>query len=113
MIGEKEWFAAEERGTLVEREGLVAVSAAYDVQSHTMRVTLKRGFTISFAKERSEVMADAKDTDLADVEIQGAGRYVIFPKLDDGFTVDGMLAGRFGSEGWEKAWAAKHLHAAA
>jgi hypothetical protein len=108
MISEKDWLAAEDLGEVKHEGGLYAVSARYDIHTQTMRITMKKGFTISFAKERSQMMSLASDEQLSEVEIQGGGRYVIFPKLDDGFTIDGVLDGRFGSASWEQAWAEKH-----
>jgi hypothetical protein len=108
MISEEEWVAAEERGRQKLENGLYAVSARYDSQTQTMRVAMKKGFVISFAKERSQVMASAGDDQLNEVEIWGGGRYIMFPKLEDGFTVDGLLQGHFGSTAWEQTWAERH-----
>jgi hypothetical protein len=107
MISEIEWLAAEELGREKRERGLYAIAARYDAQTRTMRIVMKKGFVILFEKERSQTMASATDEQLSDVELQGGGRYIIFPKLDDGFTVDGVLEGRFGSEAWERAWAEK------
>jgi hypothetical protein len=105
---EQDWLLAEQRADDKQLTGLFAVAASYDPQQRIMRVTLKRGFTISFPKERSQVMASARDEDLIDIDIQGFGRYILFPKLDDGFTVESMLLGRFGNDAWERAWAESH-----
>jgi len=103
-----DWLAAEQLAEEKQHTGLFAVAACYDPQQRLMHVTLKRGFTISFPKERSQVMAPARDEDLLQIEIQGFGRYIVFPKLDDGFTVDSMLIGRFGNDTWERIWAEKN-----
>jgi hypothetical protein len=73
-----------------------------------MFVTLKKGLTVSFPKMRSQVMANASDDDLSEVVIEGAGWYLIFPKLDDGFLVESMLTGRFGNDRWEREWSEMH-----
>lgn len=103
-----DWLAAEQRADEQQNNGLFAVAACYDPQQRLMQVTLKRGFTISFPKERSQVMSSARDEDLLQIEIQGFGRYIVFPKLDDGFTVESMLLGRFGNDSWERTWAETH-----
>jgi hypothetical protein len=108
MISEKDWLAAEELGKARQDSGLYAVSARYDAHTQTMRIAMKKGFIISFAKGRSQMMALASDDQLSEVEVQGGGRYILFPKLDDGFTIDGVLDGRFGSASWEQAWAEQH-----
>jgi hypothetical protein len=108
MVTQEEHDLAAERGRQIKESGLYAVAARFDAATGLMHVTLKKGFTVSFPKERSQVMANATNEDLSEVEVSGAGWYVIFPKLDDGFTVEGMLAGRFGNDRWEREWAEKH-----
>jgi hypothetical protein len=113
MVTQEEHDLAAERGRQIQESGLYAVAAHYDPATQLMHVTLKKGFTVSFPKERSQVMANARDEDLSEVEVLAPGWYVIFPKLDDGFTVEGMLAGRFGNARWEREWAEKHRNVAA
>jgi len=108
MISEKDHLEAEERADQKRAAGMYAVAARYDRQTQTMHVTLKKGLTVSFPKERSQVMAAASDQDLSEVAVEGRGSYIIFPKLDDGFMVDSMLMGRFGNDRWEREWAEKH-----
>jgi len=108
MISDKELAAGEERAEQRRATGMYAVSARYDRQTQTMYVTLQKGLTVSFPKKRSQVMANASDDDLNEVAVEGSGWYVIFPKLDDGFLVESMLAGRFGNDRWEREWAETH-----
>jgi hypothetical protein len=108
MVTQEAHDLAGERARQIKESGLYAVAAHFDAATGLMYVTLKKGFTVSFPKERSQVMANATDEDLSEVDISGAGWYVIFPKLDDGFTVEGMLSGCFGNDRWEREWAEKH-----
>ncbi len=108
MISEQEHLEAKERADQKRATGMYAVAARYDRQTQTMHVTLKNGLTVSFPKERSQMMATASDQDLSEVVVEGRGSYVIFPKLDDGFMVESMLMGRFGNDRWEREWAGKH-----
>jgi hypothetical protein len=108
MISEQAHLEAEERADQKRATGMYAVAARYDRQTQTMHVTLKKGLTVSFPKERSQMMAAASDQDLSEVVVEGRGSYVIFPKLDDGFMVESMLMGRFGNDRWEQEWAEKH-----
>jgi hypothetical protein len=108
MISDRELLEGEQRADRRKAAGMYAVSAHYDTQTQTMFVTLKKGFTVSFPKMRSQVMAEASDDDLSEVVVEGGGWYVIFPKLDDGFLVESMLMGRFGNDRWERMWAEEH-----
>ena len=108
MLSDQEIDAANEYGKRVRQAGLYAIAARYDQETKTIHVTLKSGFTISFPKDRSQVTALASDADLSEIRISPAGWTVDFPKIDDGLTVEGMLAGKFGNRKWEEAWAAAH-----
>jgi hypothetical protein len=45
---------------------------------------------------------------LSEIEISSGGYSVHFPKLDADFSLEGLLAGRFGTATWEREWAEKH-----
>jgi hypothetical protein len=108
MVTQTEHDLATERAREIRESGRYIIAAGFDPVTQTMHVTFKSGFTISFPKERSQVTAYANDADLADVEISPAGWSVDFPKLDDGLTAEGLLAGRFGTANWEHEWAECH-----
>lgn len=85
-----------------------AIAARYNPATGMITVDLNRGFSISFHKSRSQALHRATDEQLSEIEVYNPGWSVFFPKLDDGFTVEGILAGRFGNRHWEEAWAAAH-----
>jgi hypothetical protein len=108
MVGEQEHDLPTERSQQIRESGRYIVAANYDAATRTIHVTFKGGFTISFPKERCQVTAAASDEDLSVTEISPAGWSVDFPKIDDGLTAEGLLAGHFGSKRWEHEWAEKH-----
>jgi len=108
MVSEKESEEAVEHGRIHQLAVPCAVAARYDASTGMITVDLNRGFSVSFHKERSQTLCKASDEELSQIEIEGSGHYIIFPKLDDGFTVLGMLAGRFGNRHWEQQWADEH-----
>jgi hypothetical protein len=71
-------------------------------------VDLSAGYSISFHKSRAQALHNATDEQLSEIDAEFPGWSVFFPKLDDGFTVEGLLAGRQGSPYWEREWAAQH-----
>jgi hypothetical protein len=108
MISEAEHLAAEERGRMRSLTLPCAVAARYDAATGMITVDLNRGYSVSFHKSRSQALHEATDKQLSEIDAGYPGWSVFFPKLDDGFTVSGMLAGRFGNRHWEKKWADEH-----
>jgi hypothetical protein len=106
MISDKDWAEAEERGRIRELTFPYAVAASYDESNGTVTVKLNRGFSVSFHKNRSQTLHKATNEQLRDIEVHSTS--IFFPKLDDGFSVEGMLAGRFGTRRWEREWADAH-----
>jgi hypothetical protein len=113
MVTQQEHDLATERSREIRESGRYIVAAAYDPATRTMHVTFRAGFTISFSKERCQVTAKATDAEMSEIEISPAGWSVDFPKLDDGLSAEGLLAGRFGNARWEREWAEKHQEAVA
>jgi hypothetical protein len=108
MVTQQEHDLAAERGQQICESGLYAVAARYDPATGLVHVTLKNGMNISFPKERAQPLAYATDEQLSEVQISPAGWSVDFPRIDDGFTIEGLLAGRFGNARWEREWAEKN-----
>jgi hypothetical protein len=108
MVTQKEHDLATKRTQEIQDSGRYIVAAHFDAVSQIMHVTFQSGFTISFPKERCQVTANALDEQLSEIEISPAGWSVDFPRVDDGLTAEGLLAGRFGSAEWERQWAEKH-----
>ena len=108
MISEAEHVAAAERGRMRSLTLPYAVAARYDPKTGVITVDLNRGYSVSFHKSRSQALHGATDEQLSEIDAGYPGWSVFFPKLDDGFTVSGMLAGRFGNRHWERQWADEH-----
>ncbi len=108
MISEAEHVAAEERGRIRSLTMPCAIAARFDPATGMITVDLNRGYSVSFHKSRSQALHHATDEQLSEIDAGYPGRSVFFPKLDDGFTVSGMLVGRFGNRHWERQWADEH-----
>jgi len=103
---ERDWL--DVYGQENRERGLYIVAAYYDANTGVVHVKLKAGMTISFPKERSQALAKATDEQLSELEVSPAGWSVDFPRLDYGFSLEGLLSGRFGNDRWEREWAEKH-----
>jgi hypothetical protein len=108
MVTQEQHDLAAARGERIRQSGLYAVAARYERETGLVHITLKTGMTLSFPKVRAQALANATDEQLSEVEISPAGWSVDFPRLDDGFTIEGILAGRFGNVQWERQWAEKN-----
>jgi hypothetical protein len=82
-----------------------ASSARYDRRTGRVVVELTNGCSFVFPARSLQGMAQASDSELADIEIMGIGYGLHWPALDADFTVPGLLMGVFGT----RAWMAKEL----
>ena len=77
-----------------------AAAARYDSASGRVTVELTNGCTFTFPARALEGLGDARDEDLARVEVLGAGYGLHWEPLDADFTVPGLLMGLFGTGAW-------------
>ena len=74
-----------------------ATSARYDPAHGRVLVDLNNGCSFAFPARQAQGLQTATDTDLAEVEILGAGYGLHWEKLDVDLSIPGLLAGRFGT----------------
>jgi len=110
-----EWVKAEltrvddalARGQLEQSSRLRAVSARYDARKKLVVIELENGSSFAFPPHLAQGLADARPADLAQIELSSLGSGLHWPRLDADLTVEGLLAGLFGSRSWMRAHAAK------
>jgi hypothetical protein len=84
-----------------------AVGARFDPAQQQVVVALANGATFSFPPALAQGLANASAADLSDIELTPQGTGLHWPRLDADLTVEGLLAGLFGSRSWMRAHAAK------
>jgi hypothetical protein len=84
-----------------------AVAARFDTLAHRVVIELDNGADFSFPPKLAQGLGDSSDADLQQIEISPLGTGLHWPKLDVDLTVDGLLAGVFGSRHWMRELAAK------
>ncbi|WP_156679674.1 DUF2442 domain-containing protein [Sphingomonas profundi] len=89
-----------------------ARAARYDAAQGHIVIDLVSGATFSFPAHLAQGLEQATADQLAQVEILGAGFGLHWEALDADLTVDGLMAGRFGSarymaERFGKGWQAE------
>lgn len=99
--------AAQARGQVEQSVALRANSARYDPRKKLVVISLVNGSSFSFPPQLAQGLANARPADLAEIEISPLGIGLHWPKLDADLTVEGLLAGLFGSRSWMRAHAAK------
>lgn len=101
-ISEQDFTAAIARGEQI-RQGGHAVAADYDARQRRLVVELSNGVTVMVPVHLLEGLAEAKDSDLAEIEITPAGLGLHWPKLDADVYVPALMQGVFGTKRWMAA----------
>ena len=80
-----------------------AVKAQYDAIAGRIVVDLANGCAYAFPSDRVQELRGASDENLADVEVDGVGFNLHWPKLDVDLYVPALVAGIFGTRRWMSA----------
>ena len=106
-ITDAEIEAAEERGRIAYETEPRAVSARYDAKAQRIVVELASGATFAFPPALAQGLCDASPEDLAEIEISPAGFGLHWPRIDEDYTVKGLMNGVFGTAKWMAARAGR------
>ena len=101
-ISEQDFTAAIARGEQI-RQGGYAVGVDYDARQKRLVVELSNGVTVMVPVHLLEGLAEAQDSDLAEIEITPAGLGLHWPKLDADVYVPALMQGVFGTKRWMAA----------
>lgn len=75
-------------------------SARFDAATRRTVVELTNGCTFAFPVALVEGLSDADDPELSEVELLGNGYGLHWDTLDVDYSVQGLLAGVFGTASW-------------
>jgi hypothetical protein len=92
--------AALERGRIAQQSEPRAASARYDRKTGRVIVELTNGCIFAFPPCMAQGLEAATDSDLATVQILGAGYGLHWEDLDVDLSVPGLLAGLFGTKAY-------------
>jgi Protein of unknown function (DUF2442) len=101
--------AARERGRIALQTEPRAVSARYDAKTERIVVELVSGATFAFPPALVQGLSSASPQDLAEIEISPVGFGLHWPRLDEDYTVHGLMNGIFGTAKWMAARAGRGL----
>lgn len=91
-------FAARRRGSATPR----AVSARFDGIRRRVIIELDSGLELAFDPARAAGLGGARDAQLGEVTIVGAGSALRFAALDVDFSIPRLLEGFVGPLAWER-----------
>ena len=105
-LTDEEFEAATRRGEERMRTDPRATSARYDAETGRVVIELANGCTYIFPAAMAQELHGADDADLAEIQIDGAGFNLHWPRLDADLYVPATVAGVFGTKAWmAKQWA--------
>jgi hypothetical protein len=102
MVGltDAELEVAEQRGTALSDSAVLATSAKYDDNSGRIVIELSNGCAYLIPPALIEDLAGAEPADLAEIEVEGEGFDLHFPRLDADIFVPALVGGVFGTQDW-------------
>ena len=99
-LTEEELRRAEARGRRMLEAEPRAAAAHYDPAAGRVVIELANSCAYAFPAQRVQDLRGANEEDLADVEVDGAGFNLHWPKLDVDLYVPALVAGVFGTRAW-------------
>lgn len=101
-LTDAQFEAAEARGRAALETEPRATAARYNRETGRVTVDLVNGCTYVFPSHLVQDLSEASPDDLADVEVDGVGFNLHWPKLDADVYVPALVAGVFGTKDWMK-----------
>lgn len=108
-IGDREWTPTAWERMLAKADAASAdyarrwprvLRVRYEPKSSQIMLDLSNGLQLGVPADRLQGVADGTESERSDVVILGPNRAIEFPKLDQQFTVAGLLCGVFGNRAW-------------
>ena len=77
--------------------------ATYDRNSNSLIIELKNGVTFFIPCDLLQGLKGARPDDIAEIELMPRGAALHWEKLDQDFSVAGLMSGVYGNEAWMKS----------
>jgi hypothetical protein len=100
---ERQFAEAKQLGDEELRTQPLATGVRFDKRTRRVIVELNKGTTLSVPIVLLQGVHDATIKDLSHVTILGPGFHIEWPALDQQFSIEGLIAGRFGNKTWMTA----------
>ena len=99
-LSEEEFAAATRRGDIELATKPRAIAAHYDKGSRRLVIELANGSIFTLDPRLLQDLQHATDEQIGQVEILGAGFGLHWEELDSDHSIEGLLAGWFGTRGY-------------
>ncbi len=99
-LTDAEFKMAEARGQAMLEVEPRATAARYNRDTGRVTVDLVNGCTYVFPAHLVQDLESASHDDLANIEVDGVGFNLHFPKLDADLYIPALVAGVFGTRNW-------------
>lgn len=97
---ERQIEEATKRGEEELRTRPLAIAVRFEKRTRHVVVDLNKGTSLSVPVDLLQGVHGASVKDLSRVEILGPGFDIEWPTLDQQFSIEGLMAGRFGNRVW-------------
>jgi hypothetical protein len=97
---EEQYSKATKRGNEISKKGTKAKRAYFDRIRNEIVLELDSGAKFSFPPNHLSELADATSSQIAEVSLAGGGSSLRWRSLDADYSVQGLLAGVFGTKSW-------------
>lgn len=97
---EQQFAEATVRGKALLHSEPQAHAATYDAATHRLIIEMKNGLTLLVPVALMQGLRDADPALIAEVELMPRGAALHWEKLDQDFSIAGLLNGVFGNEVW-------------
>ncbi len=109
---ERQFAEATRRGEEAMKTEITASRAYYDPATQRLVIELKSGAMHSVPCQLIQGLRDADPADIAEVELGPRGASLHWEKLDNDFTVGGLVRGIYGTKKWMEQLAREDAEAA-
>lgn len=107
LITDEQFEAANARGTARLKKSPVAISAKFDKRTHRVVVHFSSGLDVAFKPHDAQGLENAREEQLAKIEVSPSGLGLYFPELDADLYLPALLEGLLGSKRWMAAAAGR------
>lgn len=109
---ERQIAEATQRGAEELQTEPLVMSARFDRRSRCVVIELNKGSTLTIPVNLLQGLAGASLKDLSQIEVPIPGCDIEWPALDQQFSIQGLLAGRFGTRRWMSELAERGVESA-
>jgi hypothetical protein len=102
--------AAIRQACILERYDRRVVAASYSSALDALQLRLEHGVTYNIPRSVLQGLRNASVSALSTIEILGNGSGIFWPALDVAHSIQGLLAGVFGSAAWMDQLADEATH---